>query len=148
MLDLLNFIFKVLTLYHTIPTFYNPEKPTIWKHRGKRRKCIFSSNNDFLQKDFFLIYIYFVVCKCFQIGPVLKFVLCCPKQQILDSSKLKEIADGNFKFDENGRMLSKWVGSTVGKGELLVRSNFSMSFSVLKKIVLQTHKLQGLFGNG
>ena len=27
-------------------------------------------------------------------------------QQILDSSKLKEFADDNFKFDENGRKLS------------------------------------------
>ena len=26
-----------------------------------------------------------------------------PKRQILDSSKLKEFADDNFKFDENGR---------------------------------------------
>ena len=26
-----------------------------------------------------------------------------PKRQILDSSKLKEWADGNFKFNENGR---------------------------------------------
>ena len=25
----------------------------------------------------------------------------CPKRQILDSSKLKEFADDNFKFDEN-----------------------------------------------
>ena len=25
-----------------------------------------------------------------------------PKQQILDSSKLKEFADDNLKFDENG----------------------------------------------
>ena len=29
-----------------------------------------------------------------------------PKLQILDSSKLKEFADDNFKFDENGRELS------------------------------------------
>ena len=29
-----------------------------------------------------------------------------PKRQILDSSKLKEFADNNFKFDENGRKLS------------------------------------------
>ena len=28
---------------------------------------------------------------------------------ILDSSKLKEFADNNFKFDENGRKLSKRV---------------------------------------
>ena len=38
--------------------------------------------------------------------------------QILDSSKLKEFADNNFKFDENGRKLSKRVENTVGKGEI------------------------------
>ena len=32
--------------------------------------------------------------------------------------KLKEFADDNFKFDENGRKLSKWVENTVGKGEI------------------------------
>ena len=37
------------------------------------------------------------------------------RRQILDSSKLKELADDNFKFDENGR---KWVENTVGKGEI------------------------------
>ena len=35
-----------------------------------------------------------------------------PKQQNLDSSKLKEFADDNFGFDENGRELSKWVENT------------------------------------
>ena len=34
-----------------------------------------------------------------------------------DSSKLKEFADDNFKIDENGKKLSKWVENTVGKGE-------------------------------
>ena len=29
------------------------------------------------------------------------------KRQILDSSKLKEFADDNFKFDENGKKFSK-----------------------------------------
>ena len=38
--------------------------------------------------------------------------------QILDSSKLKEFADDNFKFDESGRKLHKWVENTVGKGEI------------------------------
>ena len=38
--------------------------------------------------------------------------------QILDSSKLKEFADDNFKFDEIGRELSKQVENTVGKGEI------------------------------
>ena len=40
------------------------------------------------------------------------------RQQILDPSKLKEIAVDNFKFDENGRKLSKRVENTVGKGEI------------------------------
>ena len=40
------------------------------------------------------------------------------RRQILDSSKLKEFADNNFKFDENGRKLSKRVENTVGKGEI------------------------------
>ena len=41
-----------------------------------------------------------------------------PKQQILDSPKLKELADDNFKFDESGRKFSKWVENTVTKGEI------------------------------
>ena len=41
-----------------------------------------------------------------------------PKRHILDSSKLKEFADYNFKFDENGRKLSKRIENTVGKGEI------------------------------
>ena len=44
--------------------------------------------------------------------------LSFPKQQILDSSKLKEFADDTFKFDENGRKFSKQVENTVGKGEI------------------------------
>ena len=37
---------------------------------------------------------------------------------ILDSSKLKEFADDNFKFDERGIKLLKRVENTVGKGEI------------------------------
>ena len=37
---------------------------------------------------------------------------------ILDQSKLKEFADGNFQFDENGRKLSKRVENTMGKGKI------------------------------
>ena len=40
------------------------------------------------------------------------------RRQILDSSKLKEFADDNFKFDENVKKLSKWVENTVGKGKI------------------------------
>ena len=48
--------------------------------------------------------------------------VCIPqpitKRQILDSSKLKQFADDNFKYDENGRKLSEQVQTTVGKGEI------------------------------
>ena len=44
------------------------------------------------------------------------FCYLLPKQQILDYSKLKEFADDNFEFVENGRKFSKWVENTVGKG--------------------------------
>ena len=40
------------------------------------------------------------------------------RRQILDSSKLKEFADDNFKFVENGSKLSKRVENIVGKGEI------------------------------
>ena len=40
------------------------------------------------------------------------------RRQILDSPKLKEFADDNFKFDENGRKLSKQVENTVRNGEI------------------------------
>ena len=41
-----------------------------------------------------------------------------PNDKILDLSKLKEVADDNFNFDENGRKLFKLVENTVGKGEI------------------------------
>ena len=40
------------------------------------------------------------------------------KRQILDSSKLKEFADDNFNFDEDGRKLSKRMENTVGKRKI------------------------------
>ena len=41
-----------------------------------------------------------------------------PKRQFLASSKLKEFADINFKFDENGGKFSEKIENTVGKGEI------------------------------
>ena len=37
---------------------------------------------------------------------------------MLDSLKLKEFADDNFKFDEKGSHFSKMVEKTVGKREI------------------------------
>ena len=38
--------------------------------------------------------------------------------KILHSSKPKKFADDNFKFNENGRKLSKWVENTLRKGKI------------------------------
>ena len=43
---------------------------------------------------------------------------------MLDSSRLKELADDNFKFDKNGRKLSKRVENTVRKGEIAHHKQF------------------------
>ena len=40
------------------------------------------------------------------------------------TSKLKEFSDNNFKFDENGRKLSKQVENSVGKGEIARSEQF------------------------
>ena len=58
-----------------------------------------------------------------------------------DSSKLKEFADDNFKFDENGRKLSKREENTV-------TSNFSFSHGVFKRLVSKRRQKVSLFGNG
>ena len=67
---------------------------------------------------------------------------------MLHSSKLKEFADDNFKFDKNGRKLSKQVENTVGKGEIALRSNFSFYHSVFKRLVSQRRQKVSLCGNG
>ena len=71
------------------------------------------------------------------------------RRQILDSSKLKEFADGNFKSDENGRKLSKWVllKTLWEKEKLLVMSNFSFFHSVFKRLVSQGRQKVSLCGN-
>ena len=47
-----------------------------------------------------------------------------PKRKILDSSKFKEFADDNLKFDENGRKFSNRVENTVVKGEIARHEQF------------------------
>ena len=54
----------------------------------------------------------------------LSFFLILSKKKIIDSSKLKEFADENFKFDENGRKFSEWVENTVGKGVIACYKQF------------------------
>ena len=86
--------------------------------------------------------------KSFSIGEpkIYRFGKCpITRRQILDSSKLKEFADDNFKFDENGRKLSKHCGK---KEKLLVTSNFSFCHSVFKRLVSQGRQKVSLRGNG
>ena len=72
-----------------------------------------------------------------------------PKQQILDCSKLKEFADENFKFDENGRKFSKWVENTVGKGEIACYKQFLLFPQCFQKTCTERHiKTRACLGKG
>ena len=56
-----------------------------------------------------------------------------PNDKILDSSKLGEFSDNNFKFDENGRMFFKRVENTVGKGEIARYEQFLLFSQCFQK---------------
>ena len=62
------------------------------------------------------------------------------RRQILDSSKLKEFVDDNFKFDKSCRKLSKWVENTVGKGETARYEQFLLfpQCFLLNQIIVST----------
>ena len=95
------------------------------KLRGKSRKCwypAFSPIPAMFSKGLFLRCVrsrHYVAkgrgCRLLHFGSPLKPL---SNDKILDSSELKEVADDNFKFDDNGRKLSKRVENTVGKGEI------------------------------
>ena len=53
----------------------------------------------------------------------LKFNLF-PNDKFSNTSKLKELADDNFEFDENGRKFSRRVENTVRKGEIACDEQF------------------------
>ena len=81
----------------------------------------------------------------------------------------EQFEDYNFKFDKNGKKLSKMEENILGTGEivsfnenrrnffkmventvktekLLITSSFFFSHSVFKRLILQTCKNKGLFG--
>ena len=49
---------------------------------------------------------------------------------------MKEFADDNFKFDENGRKLSERVENTVGKGEIARYEQFILFPQCFQKVSL------------
>ena len=61
---------------------------------------------------------------------------------------MQELADNNFKFDNNGRKFSKQVESTVGKREIACYEQFLLFPHCFQRLSLQTCKNQGLFGKG
>ena len=50
---------------------------------------------------------------------------------------MKEFAEDNFKFDENGRKLSKQVENTVGKGEIAHYEQFLLFPQCFQKACFQ-----------
>ena len=56
-----------------------------------------------------------------------------PKRQILDSSKPKEFADDNFKFDANGRKFFKWIENTAEKGKIAHNEQFLLYLLCFQK---------------
>ena len=67
-----------------------------------------------------------------------------PKWQILDSSKLKEFADYNFKFQINDGKFSKEVENTVGKGEIAHHEQFLLFPQCFQKACTPDTWKQGL----
>ena len=43
----------LLTLYHTIPTFNDPEKESFWKHCGEKENMLVTSIFSFAHKVFY-----------------------------------------------------------------------------------------------
>ena len=65
------------------------------------------------------------------------------QKQILDSSILKEFADDNSKFDENGRKFCKWVENAVGKGEIARYEQFLLFPQCFQKRHIKTRACLG-----
>ena len=71
-----------------------------------------------------------------------------PKRQILDTSKLNEFSDDNFKFDEYDRKFSERAENNVGKGEIAHYEQFLL-FPVFSKGLYYRHvKTRACLGKG
>ena len=60
----------------------------------------------------------------------------------------EEFADNNFKFDKNGRKLSKRVENTVGKEEIARYEQFLLFPQCFQKACFQEESKVSLCGNG
>ena len=66
----------------------------------------------------------------------------------LESSKLKESADNNFKFDENGIKFSEWVENTVRKEEIARYEQFLLFPQFSKDLYCRHVKTRACLGKG
>ena len=71
-----------------------------------------------------------------------------PKQQILDSSKLKVFADDNFKLYENDRKFPEQVESTMGKGEIARYKQFLLFPQCFQSLYCRHVKTRACLGKG
>ena len=56
------------------------------------------------------------------------------RRQILDSSKLKVLADNNLKFERNSRKLFQPIENMVGKGEIARYEQFLLFPQCFQKV--------------
>ena len=68
--------------------------------------------------------------------------------QILDSPKLKEFADNNFKVDENGEKFYERVENGVGKGEIAHYEQFFLFPQFSKDFYCRHVKTRTCLGMG
>ena len=77
------------------------------------------------------------------------YSLTLSKWQILDSSKIKDFADDNFEFNENGRKFSKRVENTLEKGEIACCEQFLLLPQCFQKDLYHRHvKTRACLGKG
>ena len=71
------------------------------------------------------------------------------ERQIIDSFKLEDFADDNFKCDENVRKLSKQIENTMGKGGIARNEQFLLFPTVFSKDLYCRHvKTRACLGKG
>ena len=115
-------MFNILPLYQQSPFATTRGKKVFENIQGNEEMLVtctfFFSYNvfDIFQRQFSKFEPLFFFC--------LSKLYLFPKQQILDSSKLKELADDTVKFDENGSEFPKRVANTVEKGEIARNEQF------------------------
>ena len=83
-----------------------------------------------------------------QILPSIPLFYPFPKRQILNYSKLKDLADDSIKFDENGIKFSKQVENIVGKGGIAHYEQFLLFPQCFQDLNCRHVKTRACLGKG